>query len=311
MARLTPEQRQVLLTIKQRAAKKGASPMELKAAVETGLVESSLRNLPGGDGSSVGWRQETKSSYPTQNRMSVAAAADRFFDEAIALRGKYKRAGDLAQAVQRSAHPERYQQRSGEAAGLIGSPRGAYSPAGRSGSVTTTRTTPGVDNSAARRALLVQFASQGAARNPGAVAALAQALPGAQDTPAKTTTTTSRSSTPSAGGGFAKGHSPLRELFYNGPGGVNVKDGQKEPIGFVGGHTDHVHVAAGPKTVVDLGKLAQQMGLHVGENPKFGGVNPVHVPNSFHYKGEAIDVSGTPEQMRQFNHAVAKLYKLA
>jgi hypothetical protein len=244
MARLTPEQRQVLLTIKQRAAKKGASPMELKAAVETGLVESSLRNLPGGDGSSVGWRQETKSSYPTQNRMSVAAAADRFFDEA-------------------------------------------------------------------RRALLVQFASQGAARNPGAVAALAQALPGAQDTPAKTTTTTSRSSTPSAGGGFAKGHSPLRELFYNGPGGVNVKDGQKEPIGFVGGHTDHVHGAAGPKTVVDLGKLAQQMGLHVGENPKFGGVNPVHVPNSFHYKGEAIDVSGTPEQMRQFNHAVAKLYKLA
>jgi hypothetical protein len=38
------------------------------------------------------------------------------------------------------------------------------------------------------------------------------------------------------------------------------------------------------------------MGLHVGENPHFGGVTPVHVQGSYHYKGEAIDVSGDPRR---------------
>jgi hypothetical protein len=66
-----------------------------------------------------------------------------------------------------------------------------------------------------------------------------------------------------------------------------------------------VHVAAGPKTVVELGKLAQRMGLHVGENPHFGGVDPVHVAGSYHYKGEAIDVSGDAKKMALFAQEVA------
>jgi hypothetical protein len=62
-----------------------------------------------------------------------------------------------------------------------------------------------------------------------------------------------------------------------------------------------VHVAAGPKTVVELGRIAQdRFGLHVGENPHFGGVNPVHVPGSYHNKGEAIDVSGDPKKMAAY-----------
>jgi hypothetical protein len=78
------------------------------------------------------------------------------------------------------------------------------------------------------------------------------------------------------------------------------------------GHANHVHVAAGPKTVVQLGRLAQSMGLHVGENPHFGGVSPVHVPGSFHYKGEAVDVSAAPDdpkarqKLSKFAQAVEK-----
>jgi hypothetical protein len=105
-----------------------------------------------------------------------------------------------------------------------------------------------------------------------------------------------------------KGKSKLLELFWQGKGGIDVKNGQKVPQGFVSGHQDHVHVAAGPKTTIALGKLAQDMGLHVGENPAFGKVNPVHVQGSYHYKGEAIDVSGDPALMRRYARRVAQLY---
>lgn len=104
------------------------------------------------------------------------------------------------------------------------------------------------------------------------------------------------------------GQSPLMELFWQGQGGINVKNGQRVAQGFVEGHTDHVHLAAGPKTIVKFGRLAQQMGLHVGENSHFGGVHPVHAPHSYHYRDEAIDVSGDPRVMERFAHRVAHLY---
>lgn len=105
-----------------------------------------------------------------------------------------------------------------------------------------------------------------------------------------------------------KNRSPLFELFWQGQGGINAKQGKKVAQGFVSGHKDHVHVAAGPNTVVALGKLARGMGLYVGENPHFGGVAPVHVKNSYHYRNEAIDVSGDPRKMQQYAHRVARLY---
>lgn len=109
--------------------------------------------------------------------------------------------------------------------------------------------------------------------------------------------------------------SGVLELIYNdGEKGYGIKNGQvvdapKVFSGVWAGHANHVHVAAGPRTVVELGKLAQQLGLKVGENPKFGGVDPVHVPGSFHYKGEAIDVSGAPAKMAQFAQAVEQYNK--
>lgn len=44
--------------------------------------------------------------------------------------------------------------------------------------------------------------------------------------------------------------------------------------------------------IVALGKRLQQMGYHVSEHPKFGGVIPsAHVPNSKHRTGDALDIN--------------------
>jgi hypothetical protein len=39
-------------------------------------------------------------------------------------------------------------------------------------------------------------------------------------------------------------------------------------------------------------------------------VSPVHVPGSYHYKGEAIDVSGDPRKMNEYARRVEAAYNL-
>ena len=44
--------------------------------------------------------------------------------------------------------------------------------------------------------------------------------------------------------------------------------------------------------LVDFGnRLQNRFGLRVREHPQFGGVSPVHSPNSYHHYGEAIDIT--------------------
>lgn len=117
---LTPEQRRVKNTLIRVGRRKGATRKEILAALATGLVEANLTNPHGGDGTSVGWRQETSGSYGGKNRMDVAAAAGRFYNEVKAHRGEGLSVGQLAQAVQRSAFPGRYQTKVGEARRLLG-----------------------------------------------------------------------------------------------------------------------------------------------------------------------------------------------
>jgi hypothetical protein len=178
-------------------------------------------------------------------------------------------------------------------------------------SLTTTQTTPGVDNSQARRALVANFLAQGGVKSATATQALASGYQAAQDVPGTTTTTTvPRARATASARGSGKGGSEVLELIHNDGGkGYGIKDGQvvngQQVFSSVwAGHANHVHVAAGPQTVVALGRLAQSMGLHVGENPHFGGVTPVHVPGSYHYKGEAIDVSGDPRLMDAYARKV-------
>jgi hypothetical protein len=171
----------------------------------------------------------------------------------------------------------------------------------------TTTTTPGVDNSGVRAQLITNFLGR-SNQNP---VDFAMGIRAAQDVPATSVTSPSPAAPAAGSGATGHGGSKLLELFWQGPGGIDVKNGKKVPQGFVSGHRDHVHVAAGPKTVIALGELAQRMGLHVAENDHFGGVNPVHVANSYHYRGEAIDVSGTPAQMRAYARRVAAMHGIS
>jgi len=186
---------------------------------------------------------------------------------------------------------------------------------------TTTTVTPGVDNSKQRALVALDFLSN---KNAD-VLDFASQIKGLQDVAPVTQTTTipvpgagsadapSSNTGPKNAGKFGRSHSPLLELIHKGGRGYAVKNGKKVNgaqfyASVWDGHADHVHVAAGPKTIVQLGRLAQDMGLHVGENPHFGGVAPVHVKDSYHYKGEAIDVSGDPGKMNEYAARVESLY---
>lgn len=101
----------------------------------------------------------------------------------------------------------------------------------------------------------------------------------------------------------------IKELFYD-PSNYAFKNGAALGAN-IGGHSDHVHVAAEKRRVEYLGKVAQRMGLHVGEQDKFGGrPSGGHAPNSWHYSGQAIDVSGDPRRMAAFAKFVKRQYRL-
>jgi hypothetical protein len=210
---LTPQQRQILARILAVGHSRGESPKKVKAAVETGIVESNLSNPSGGTGDSAGWRQERASLYP--NPTNLNASIGRFYNEADALAAKYGTAGALAAAVQRPAaqYRGRYQAVSGQAQGLLGGAAGA--PA--SGPTTSTKTVPGVDRSAQRSALISQFLGQGGPDNTDALLNLATQLPGLKNTAARKVTTT----TPGAPSGGSGGYVNPFGSSLKGPGRVD------------------------------------------------------------------------------------------
>jgi Putative Flp pilus-assembly TadE/G-like len=87
------------------------------SAFETALVESDMQNLSYGDRDSLGVFQQRPSmgwGSPAQV-MNVPHAAQTYFSRAKPAERGGQTAGQLAQSVQRSAFPERYDQRQGEA----------------------------------------------------------------------------------------------------------------------------------------------------------------------------------------------------
>jgi len=120
---LDAEQTAVARKVLRTGKKEGASRKELLAAAETGLVESDFRNLDYGDADSQGWRQERTSIYGTQDPRNVKAGARNFFEESISdtggARGRGQTAGELAQTIQGSAFPERYDEVKPEAAAIV------------------------------------------------------------------------------------------------------------------------------------------------------------------------------------------------
>jgi hypothetical protein len=91
----------------------------------------------------------------------------------------------------------------------------------------------------------------------------------------------------------------IYEVFYD-PEGKYWDSGGVQ-AGQIGGHSDHVHVSADRGYIVKVGHLAESLGLHVGEQRRFGGTpTGGHTSGSYHYKDMGIDVSGDPTAMRKF-----------
>lgn len=121
---LNPQQKKLVQTILNVGRQRGANRTQLLAAIDTGITETGLTNptAPGsGDGTSIGWRQETSSSYPHVDRTDVKGAADRFFKETSQYLKQHGNTapGALSQGVQRSAYPGRYAQHTKEAAAIL------------------------------------------------------------------------------------------------------------------------------------------------------------------------------------------------
>jgi len=207
---LSAEQRRVLSAILRVAKQRGASPKEVKAAVETGLVENNLTNRsqvgsPNQDHDSSGWRQERASLYKDPDNLT--ASINRFFNETRAVKDKYGNAGDLAAAVQRPAaqYRGRYQERSAQADALIkgagGSGRGGPSRPAR-GTPGTPGTSPTVstqvvpDDTARRQAIATYLLDRDRPDRPNALATALAATNAATRT--ETTVTPGTPGTPAA-----------------------------------------------------------------------------------------------------------------
>ncbi|MFI8998768.1 hypothetical protein [Streptomyces sp. NPDC053542] len=110
-------------------AELNASDKALLAAFEAALVESGMENLDHGDLDSVGvFQQRPSMDWGTAEQcMNVNYAAHRFFERAIEEDADDPdlTAGQLAQKVQVSAYPERYDAREEEARQLIEATRDA------------------------------------------------------------------------------------------------------------------------------------------------------------------------------------------
>jgi len=224
---LSAEQQRVRNAIVRIGRQRGASVKEIKAALETGIVESNLRNLPGGDADSAGWRQERASLY--RDPTNLTASINRFFDETAAVRGRYGSAGALAAAVQRPAaqYRGRYQQVAGQAEALMGGRTGGVTPTAGSRETVTT-TIPGVDNRAARAALISSFLEDRNA-DPVSFAVQARAL---RDIPEQTRSQTI--AVPGVAGRLASGGSSLAQIATQ---RADVIDAQRLPYVYGGGHS--------------------------------------------------------------------------
>lgn len=131
----------------------------IKAALETGRVESNFTNPSGGDADSAGWRQERASLY--KNPTDVVASVNRFYDETDKLDHGQK-SYDLAADVQRPAaqYRGRYRTASSEAQKLLEG-GGASGPSKPSSPTDMSSATPGVGGATAapstRRAALQNY----------------------------------------------------------------------------------------------------------------------------------------------------------
>ncbi|WP_226360888.1 C40 family peptidase [Pseudonocardia sp. ICBG1142] len=141
----TGEQTENAATIVARVVERQLPRRAAVIALSTVIVESRLVNVAYGDRDSLGLYQQRPSQGwgPPARVLNPVAATDSFLDRLIALPGWHTMApGTAAQAVQRSAFPDRYAPQEGPAAALVdqlwvGADNPVELPRGTDSSVTT------------------------------------------------------------------------------------------------------------------------------------------------------------------------------
>lgn len=152
---------------------------------------------------------------------------------------------------------------------------------GTTGKKVSVTTQPAIDNSAARQTAALAFVQQ-EGKTSADYAAFAESQNALKDVPAQKKSITLP--------GSSKGKKV--ESFKDIEGGATGKIGTKKM-----------------NDVLGAAKLAEKMGLNVGEHPKYGGVAAgVHATGSYHYSGRAIDVSGDPAKMAKFANILKRKY---
>lgn len=110
-------------TVHDAAVNRGVNDKVMLATFETAWVESHMNNLDCGDSDSVGvFQQRPSQGWGTPEEcMDPVHATNAFLDQAISAdkANPDLTAGELAQSVQRSAYPDRYDQNEGKAQELI------------------------------------------------------------------------------------------------------------------------------------------------------------------------------------------------
>lgn len=277
--KLTPEQVKVAQAFIQEAKRQGATHKQTKALLEAGLVESNLKNLKYGDRDSIGSLQQRNSWGSTKSRLDPTQSARKFLKGAKGAKGGTS--GELAQAVQRSAFPGRYDQQGKQAAALLQQLGGS----GGGGGVAARAPSPGIDPAA-----LAAYAQN--SHDPNALLMLAAARRSSEATQPAPKSTGAHG----VGNALAKGSNKPLELAYR---NKTFKDGKA--VTPFPDHYDHVHDAEASKKVLKRHmKLATDMGLTITSTT--GGK---HAKNSYHYQGKAIDVAGNPKVMQQWFDLIA------
>jgi hypothetical protein len=102
---LSAEQKNVVINLIAYAKREKRPDIFLTSAVFTGLREQSLHNLPGGSGTSQGWRQEIEGKGTVAQRLSLAYSIPHYYRECAEIYRPGMPANELAERVQRPEKP--------------------------------------------------------------------------------------------------------------------------------------------------------------------------------------------------------------
>lgn len=258
--KLSKEQRRVATQLIRIGRRMGASKKDIITALTVGLVEANLTNPRYGDGTSVGWRQEIDTYGSVGNRMNINRSARRFYQELR--KAPSGSIGMRAQAVQRSAYPDRYGQRVGEAKSILRMLNNqGISPINAGGGIAAPN---GIlrGMSPSDRLNFVQSLNLGTDKDDE----------------------------------VSFDASPFIQLATQNAQKTNQTNQVKQPGKSSGTNIPSVNVSKSSGSAIRLGtKGARKFGLTVTSTT--GGS---HVPGSYHYKRRAVDVAGSPRQMMKF-----------